>query len=55
MDSIQTISAVTEEVSAHASETYDACEENAAMVSNVTELVNLMNAEAETLRTQTNA
>lgn len=39
VESIQTISAVTEEVSAHSSETYDACEKNSSMVSEVTGIV----------------
>lgn len=39
VESIQTISAVTEEVSAHSSETYDACEKNSSMVSEVTDIV----------------
>lgn len=48
VDSIQTISAITEEVSAHSSETYDACEENNMMVSDVTSIVEALNETAKT-------
>jgi len=50
VENIQTISAITEEVSAHASETFDACEENMELVSNVTGIVKSLNGEAEKLR-----
>ncbi|MBR2403534.1 MAG: hypothetical protein IKB01_12355 [Lachnospiraceae bacterium] len=47
VDSIQTISAITEEVSAHSGETYDACEKNSAMVQEVNAIVNDLNAAAK--------
>ena len=49
VDNIQTISAITEEVSAHAGETYHSCEENAALVTAVMRTVEKLNAEAEKL------
>jgi len=50
VENIQTISAVTQQVSAHANETYEACEENSRIVSKVTEIVNNLNEEAEKLK-----
>lgn len=50
VENIQTISAITEEVSAHAGETYNACEENARLVSSVTEIVTGLNEDAKTLQ-----
>jgi len=50
VDNIQTISAITEEVSAHAGETYNACEENTSLVSGLTAIVGILNAEAQKLR-----
>ena len=50
VEQIQTISAITEEVSAHASETYQACEDNISVVADVTGLVESLNTEAEKLR-----
>ena len=47
VESIQTISAITEEVSAHSSETYDACEENTMMVNDVTSIVEALNETAK--------
>ncbi len=47
VESIQTISAITEEVSAHSGETYDACEENNRMVSDVTGIVEALNQTAK--------
>jgi methyl-accepting chemotaxis protein len=47
VDSILTISAITEEVSAHSGETYDACEKNSAMVQEVNSIVNDLNAAAK--------
>lgn len=47
VESIQTISAITEEVSAHSSETYDACEENNMMVNDVTSIVEALNETAK--------
>ena len=43
VEGIQTISAITEEVSAHSSETYDACEENSIMVGDVAKIVEDLN------------
>ncbi len=43
VDSIQTISAITEEVSAHAGETYNACENNRSMVDEVAVIVENVN------------
>ena len=50
VEHIQTISAITEEVSAHAGETYQACEDNISVVADVTGLVESLSAEAEKLR-----
>ena len=50
VENIQTISAITEEVSAHAGETFNACEENMELVSDVTGIVENLDAEAEKLR-----
>lgn len=50
VENIQTVSAITEEVSAHASETYDACEENTRMVEKVTGIVHELSAGAEKLK-----
>ena len=50
VDNIQTISAITEEVSAHAGETYNACEENTSLVSMVKEIVTNLSAEATKLQ-----
>ena len=41
--SIQTISAITEEVTAHSGETYNACEENGMMVNDVANIVEELN------------
>lgn len=49
VEKIQTISAITEEVSAHAGETYSACQENSTMVEQVTEKVQQLNACAQKL------
>lgn len=43
VEGIQTISAITEEVSAHSGETYDACEENSVMVEAVAKIVEDLN------------
>lgn len=43
VEGIQTISAISEEVSAHSSETYDACEENSIMVEDVAKIVEDLN------------
>lgn len=50
VESIQTISAITEEVSAHSSETYEACEKNSSMVSEVTDIVENLNEETKRIR-----
>lgn len=50
VDSIQTISAITEEVSAHANETYGVCEQNAGLVREVTSVVGELNENAEKLK-----
>lgn len=49
VESIQTISAISEEVSAHSSETYDACEDNSVMVAEVTEIIDGLNENAQKL------
>ncbi|MCM1569686.1 MAG: methyl-accepting chemotaxis protein [Roseburia sp.] len=54
VDKIQTISAITEEVSAHANETYEACEDNSNMVQEVTDIVRQLNEDAQRLK-QVNA
>ncbi len=43
VEGIQTISAISEEVSAHSSETYDACEDNSIMVKDVAAIVDDLN------------
>lgn len=50
VENIQTVSAITEEVSAHASETYDACEENSRMVEKVTGIVKELSESAGKLK-----
>lgn len=52
VEKIQTISAITEEVSAHASETFDSCEENGRMVRQVEELMRKLNDNAQKLKAQ---
>lgn len=49
IDKIQMISAISEEVSAHAGETYDACEENNDLVNKLTEIVERLNSSAKKL------
>lgn len=49
VDKIQTISAITQQVSAHANETYEACEENSRMVDKVAQIVENLNEETEKL------
>ena len=46
VESIQTISAITEEVSAHSNETSNACVENQSMVQEVTDIVTMLDEEA---------
>ncbi len=50
VENIQTISAITEEVSAHANETYNVCEENTRLVNSVTGMVAGLNTEAQKLQ-----
>lgn len=50
VDKIQTISAITEEVSAHSNETYSDCEANNVMVEEITRIVSSLNEEAEKLK-----
>ncbi|MBR1770983.1 MAG: hypothetical protein IJ747_03030 [Lachnospiraceae bacterium] len=52
VDSIQTISAITEEVSAHASETYSISEQNQSIVDQVTNIVAELNADAAKLQAE---
>lgn len=52
VDSIQNISAITEEVSAHATETYTSSEENSEIVQEVSSLVSALNKKAEQLKQQ---
>ena len=49
VESIETVSAISEEVSAHASETLDISEQNADIVQNVTGLVYSLNEDAKRL------
>ena len=50
VDKIQTISAISEEVSAHADSTNTACEENNQLVIAMSELINKLNEEAMALK-----
>lgn len=50
VENIQTISAITEEVSAHANETYSACEGNASLVKSITGIVSSLNEGAQKLK-----
>ncbi len=50
VENIQTISAVTGKVSAHAAETSRSCEENAVLVAEVAEIVERLNAKAKKLQ-----
>ncbi len=50
VESIQTISAITEEVSAHAGETYSISEQNQKIVDNVKNIVDALNADAQRLQ-----
>lgn len=50
VDKIQTISAITQQVSAHANETYEACDANGKMVDKVAEIVGNLDKEAEKLK-----
>lgn len=50
VQNIQTISAVTEEVTAHSSETMNACRENRRLVNEVTEIAARLNVNAQALK-----
>ena len=50
VNSIQTTSAVSEEVTAHATETYDVSKQNQDIVNNINDLVNSLNEDAELLK-----
>ncbi|MCQ2082614.1 MAG: methyl-accepting chemotaxis protein [Lachnospiraceae bacterium] len=50
VDSIQTVSAITEEVSAHSNETYNASEDNQSVLIQVRELVDVLNESAQQLK-----
>ncbi|MCR5619285.1 MAG: hypothetical protein K6F65_04235 [Lachnospiraceae bacterium] len=50
VNSIQTTSAVSEEVTAHATETYDVSKHNQDIVNNIGDLVNSLNQDAELLK-----
>lgn len=54
IESIQTISAVIEEVSAHSNETYNTSEQNMEIVNQVTELVENLNLQAQSLNESNN-
>ena len=50
VNNIQTISAITEEISAHANETFHACDENIYMVESVRGIVGNLNDGAQKLQ-----
>lgn len=50
VENIQTISAITEEISAHANETFNACEENSRMVDSVRQIVGELNESAQRMQ-----
>lgn len=50
VENIQTISAITEEISAHANETFHACEENSRMVDSVRRIVDDLNDSARKMQ-----
>lgn len=52
VESIQTISAISEEVSAHSNETYNTCEDNSIMVKEVSTIMNELNEQAQELTAQ---
>lgn len=54
VDSIQTVSAITEEVSAHSNETYTASEDNQGILRQVRELVDVLNDSAKKLKETNN-
>lgn len=50
VENIQTISAITEEVSAHAGESYNSCDRNTVLVEDITRIVQNLNADAQKLQ-----
>ena len=50
VEKIQTVSAITEEVSAHSNETYDDCGKNSEMVEEISGIVNRLNEQAMVLQ-----
>ena len=52
VEKIQTISAITEQVSAHASETFDACDENGSMVAQVEGFMKKLDENVKKLKAQ---
>ena len=50
VENIQTISAITEEVSAHAGETFNSCDKNTVLVEDVTKIVENLNIDAQKLQ-----
>jgi len=50
VNSIQTISAITEEVTAHASTTYSISEQNQKIVDNINTMMDELNASADVLK-----
>lgn len=50
VENIQTISAITEEISAHANETYNVCDENSKMVDSVRQIVGELNESAQKMQ-----
>lgn len=50
VENIQTISAITEEISAHANETFAACDENSRMVDSVRQIVSELNESAQKMQ-----
>lgn len=50
VENIQTISAITEEISAHANETFNVCDENSRMVDSVRGIVNELNESAQKIQ-----
>lgn len=50
VENIQTISAITEEISAHANETFSACDENSRLVVSVSRIVDALNEDAQKLQ-----
>ncbi len=53
VENIQTISAITEEISAHANETFNVCDENSRMVDSVRSIVDELNESARKIQQHT--